>query len=180
MKKFNTILAIVAVALASVFGFTSCDKNDDSINNAVTPVQPKQEQKAQDKATQETEKAPEFVDAFANMAGTWETTDSEGTKLTLVLSNPQDAVLCTTFRVDGKTYKSQLMYDAKLTVGDKTYESFFANGVFATLNDYVDGEPIYVIDVTPYLESMKANSLNIDIKVKNVITVEGTVLTKVN
>jgi len=51
MKKFNSILAIAAVALTSVFGFTSCDKNDDSINNAATPVRPSQEQKAQDKAT---------------------------------------------------------------------------------------------------------------------------------
>ena len=37
MKKFNTILAIAAVALTSVFGFTSCDKNDDSINNIPAP-----------------------------------------------------------------------------------------------------------------------------------------------
>ena len=29
MKKFNSTLAIAAIALTSVFGFTSCDKNDD-------------------------------------------------------------------------------------------------------------------------------------------------------
>ena len=33
MKKFNSILAIAAIALTSVFGFTSCDKNNDSFNN---------------------------------------------------------------------------------------------------------------------------------------------------
>jgi len=32
MKKFNTILAIAAVAMSSVFGLTSCDKENDPIN----------------------------------------------------------------------------------------------------------------------------------------------------
>ena len=32
MKKFNSFLAIAAIALTSVFGFTSCDKNDDVLN----------------------------------------------------------------------------------------------------------------------------------------------------
>ena len=38
MKKFNSILAIATVALTSVFGFTSCDKNDDPI---MAPVETK-------------------------------------------------------------------------------------------------------------------------------------------
>ena len=47
MKKFNsffesakamTILAIAAIALTSVFGFTSCDKNNDSFNEPVQPT----------------------------------------------------------------------------------------------------------------------------------------------
>ena len=37
MKKFNTILAIAAVALASVFGLSSCDKNNDSFNEPIQP-----------------------------------------------------------------------------------------------------------------------------------------------
>ncbi len=32
MKKFNTILAIAAVALTSIFGFTSCEKDDPFVN----------------------------------------------------------------------------------------------------------------------------------------------------
>lgn len=32
MKKFNTILAIAAVALTSVFGFTSCEKSDPFVD----------------------------------------------------------------------------------------------------------------------------------------------------
>lgn len=32
MKKFNTILAIAAVAMSSVFGLTSCDKENDPVN----------------------------------------------------------------------------------------------------------------------------------------------------
>ena len=39
MKKFNSILAIAAVALTSVFGFTSCDKNDDAINQQPVPME---------------------------------------------------------------------------------------------------------------------------------------------
>ena len=38
MKKFNSILAIAAVALTSVFGFTSCDKNDDMLNQPGTTM----------------------------------------------------------------------------------------------------------------------------------------------
>ena len=38
MKKFNTILAIAAVALTSVLGLSSCDKNDDSFNEPIQPV----------------------------------------------------------------------------------------------------------------------------------------------
>jgi len=38
MKKFSTILAIAAVAVTSVFGLSSCDKSDDSINQAITPA----------------------------------------------------------------------------------------------------------------------------------------------
>jgi len=45
------LFAIATVALTSVFGFTSCDKNDDAINEAATPIPPKQEQKAQEKSS---------------------------------------------------------------------------------------------------------------------------------
>ena len=40
MKTFNSTLAIAAIVLTSVFGFTSCDKNDDSFNHPVQPMQP--------------------------------------------------------------------------------------------------------------------------------------------
>jgi len=45
MRKFNSALAIVAVALASVFGFSSCDKNEDSFNQATVQTQAKQVEK---------------------------------------------------------------------------------------------------------------------------------------
>ena len=38
MKKFNSILAMVAVALTSVFGFTSGDKNDNHGNQETKQV----------------------------------------------------------------------------------------------------------------------------------------------
>lgn len=38
MKKFNTILAIATVALTSIFGFTSCEKNDDAFKQPETQV----------------------------------------------------------------------------------------------------------------------------------------------
>ena len=37
MKKFNSTLAIAAIALTSVFGFTSCDKNDDVFDEGPRP-----------------------------------------------------------------------------------------------------------------------------------------------
>ena len=37
MKTFNSTLAIVAIALTSVFGFTSCDKDNEAFNNGPKP-----------------------------------------------------------------------------------------------------------------------------------------------
>ena len=37
MKKFNAILAIATVALSAVFGFTSCDKNDEVFDQQPEP-----------------------------------------------------------------------------------------------------------------------------------------------
>ncbi len=38
MKK-SSFIAIIAIALVSVFGLTSCDKENDSIHQAITPKQ---------------------------------------------------------------------------------------------------------------------------------------------
>lgn len=48
MKKFNSIFAIAAVAVSTVFGFSSCDKSGDSINN-IPDQSSKQEQKSDPK-----------------------------------------------------------------------------------------------------------------------------------
>ena len=37
MKTFNSTLAIAAIALTSVFGFTSCDKDNEAFNNGPKP-----------------------------------------------------------------------------------------------------------------------------------------------
>ena len=37
MKTFNSTLAIAAIALTSVFGFTSCDKDNEAFSNGSKP-----------------------------------------------------------------------------------------------------------------------------------------------
>ena len=41
MKAFNSFFAIATVAISSVFGFTSCDKNDDAFNQPEPKVETK-------------------------------------------------------------------------------------------------------------------------------------------
>jgi len=79
MKKFNSFFAIATVALTSVFGFTSCDKNEDAINEAATPVQPKQEQKAQDEFLSATLTYNYSQDAIDMFDINYEITDFDGT-----------------------------------------------------------------------------------------------------
>ncbi len=89
MKKFNSILAIAAVALTSVFGFTSCDKNDDELSQSATPRTQMEQQDEQVPgqlmATLEYEYSADALDAFEVK---YEIKDFSGNVETFVVTEP--------------------------------------------------------------------------------------------
>lgn len=136
MKKFNSILAIAAVALTSVFGFTSCDKNDDAFNQPVNPfgttnpipnpnpapnpgaptpdADPKPDPKPDNTPATYT---PDFNKL--EMLGTWEYTDGDGKTYVLnVTEETTDA---------NDSYRS---YNATITVDGAEYAGVIKKGVF--------------------------------------------------
>ena len=138
MKKIN-FLAIAAIALTSVFSFTSCDKNDDAFNpalnnQAMTPVQntPEQNTPAQDAKDQAEETSESENDHILNTGtalnklknfdfiGTWEYTSEDGK--TYVLD------------VTGETSSNSSVrrFEATLTIDGEVYDGTMSTGMFKT------------------------------------------------
>jgi len=106
MKKFNSILAIAAIAVSSVFGLTSCDKENDSYNEVINP-RPKTETVTVPEQTSEVQK----YNYDAN--GMWRF-ESNGKKYTLYVDVPD--------REKGGFYSVNFYFDGQNIAGDVNIE----------------------------------------------------------
>ena len=146
MKTFNSTLAIAAIALTSVFGFTSCDKDNEAFNNApaankgnqtvYTAPQGQQTQAQQNQGQPSANEADSVQEKTfkSNMAdtkdynfiGTWEYTSPEGKTYVLNVTN--------------KIEKDSLLpyYAATLTIDGVEYEGEMNSGNFKTIAKSTD------------------------------------------
>ena len=124
MKKFNTILAIATVAISSVFGLTSCDKNDDSINNIPAPM-PQQEVK-EDAKNVDYDYQLFFSDEILSLGDCEITVENNGETTSYTASNGQaeaktmaskDPAVSRVYNFNGKTVNiKNLKAGSKVTI----------------------------------------------------------------
>ena len=128
MKTFNSTLAIVAIALTSVFGFTSCDKDNEAFNNGSTinkgPIynapepQPAEPFANTPKGTTTTNPTPEKAGVAAkDYAGTYKCTSDEGKEWMIVLTENATAS-------EGK-YTATITVPEGEEVAAQTYDGYF-------------------------------------------------------
>jgi len=107
MKKFNSILAIAAIAVSSVFGLTSCDKENDGFNEAMKP-------RTEFVNNTETEQASEVQKNNYEVNGMWRF-ESNGKKYTLYVDVPAPE--------KGGFRTVNFFFDGKCIVGNVTVEN---------------------------------------------------------
>ena len=135
MKTFNSTLAIVAIALTSVFGFTSCDKNDEAFDNA--PVAKQNNQLPVNTTDNTTDTTPkdtvisisDSAEGFAenlkqmynfDFIGSWEYVSADGK--TFVLNVKEETKKSSDYRY----------YTATLTIDGVEYEGEMNTMAFTT------------------------------------------------
>ena len=141
MKTFNSFFAIAAIALTSVFGFTSCDKDNEAFDNGsatnknnqtiLHTSQNQQPQSPVNEADSVQEKA--FGTNMAdtkdyNFIGTWEYVSPEG----------KAYVLNVTEEIEKDSYLRN--YNATLTVDGVEYEGEMNSAAFKTVAKSTDNK----------------------------------------
>ena len=158
MKKFNSTLAIAAIALTSVLGFTSCDKSDDPISQIPTPQVQQQVQQTQPQGQAEQNQTVEN-DPYDGFLGTWHGTDSNGTAYTLDLQTVEHGNT-EIWTHGGKEYKTNIIYKGSLTVDGKTYSGYCRKGIFVTDEKGADDIVLYCVNFNIHYDKHTANSFH--------------------
>ena len=145
MKTFNSTLAIVAIALTSVFSFTSCEKDNEAFNNSSAanksnvyqaptnqlPAAPNVQTTVQASEDKVEEKviATNMADTKDyNFIGTWEYTSPEGKAYVLNVTN----------KIEKDSYLP--CYEATLTIDGVEYEGEMNSGIFKTIAKSTDNK----------------------------------------
>ena len=151
MKKFNSTLAIAAIALTSVLGFTSCDKSDDPISQVPTPqVQQTNTQQEQNEVVHKTYIAVQSKAGNQAPGTSWTFTDQQGKEYVLTIKEKVDNVYTRAeLTVDGQTFVG--LYSCAASF----YTPNLKNG---------QGAFAYVIDASLYGENNTEESFRVDIE----------------
>lgn len=175
MKTFNFI-AIATIVLASVFTFTSCEKDNDSFNggsNNESLFKQKTDNTNSQKEDSTTTKS-KGDNPFANLDGTWEATDAQGTKITVKLTDKK-VIPATSANAAILEYNSRVEFTATILIGDKTYDAKFLDYLIG-----VGGEeetPICLIEIDK--NAVSASAFNAKV-LSNGVTTPSVTFNKVN